>query len=142
MAKRLSSAIRANYVAWIGELKRRYRATQIKAAIAVNSALIDFYWNLGRDIFEKYSKAKIYGANFFARLSADLKSAIPDARGFSTQNLRYCRSFYELYHEVPNFQQVAGELVSVPWGHHVVVLDRCKGDSEKALFYVRRTMGS
>ena len=142
MAKRLSSAIRANYVAWISELKRRYRATQIEAAIAVNSALIDFYWNLGRDIFEKYSKTKIYGANFFARLSADLKSAIPDARGFSTQNLRYCRSFYELYHEVPNFQQVVGELVSVPWGHPVVVLDRCKGDSEKALFYVRRTMGS
>lgn len=42
------------YRAWIGELKKRYRATQIKAAVAVNSAMIEFYWNLGKDISEKY----------------------------------------------------------------------------------------
>lgn len=138
--KRRVMDVRARYVAWIGELKKRYRATQVKAAIAVNSALIGFYWNLGRDISEKYSKTKIYGKNFFANLSADLKNAIPESRGFSTQNLRYCRGFYELYRKLPNFQQVVGELVSVPWGHHVVVLDKCKGDSEKALFYVRRTI--
>ena len=35
------------YLTWIAELKKRYRATQIKAAVAVNSALIEFYWNLG-----------------------------------------------------------------------------------------------
>ncbi len=38
------------YAAWIAGLKRRYRATQIKAAMAVNSALIEFYWYLGKDI--------------------------------------------------------------------------------------------
>ena len=37
-----------SYTAWIADLKRRYRATQIKAAVAVNSALIEFYWNLGK----------------------------------------------------------------------------------------------
>lgn len=42
------------YLSWIGELKKRYRATQIKAAVAVNAALIEFYWNLGKDISEKY----------------------------------------------------------------------------------------
>ena len=31
------------YLAWIGELKKRYRATLIKAAVAVNSAMIEFY---------------------------------------------------------------------------------------------------
>lgn len=44
------------YLTWIAELKKRYRATQIKAAVAVNSALIEFYWNLGRDIGEKYAR--------------------------------------------------------------------------------------
>ena len=39
-----------SYAAWIADLKRRYRATQIKAAVAVNSALIEFYWNLGKGV--------------------------------------------------------------------------------------------
>ena len=38
-----------SYRSWISELKKRYRATQIKAAIAVNSALLEFYWNLGKE---------------------------------------------------------------------------------------------
>lgn len=28
----------------------------------------------------------------------------------------------------------------MPWGHHVAILDKCKGDCGKALFYVRRTI--
>ena len=54
-----------SYTAWIADLKRRYRATQVKAAGAVNSALIEFYWNLGKDIREKYVGTKIYGTGFF-----------------------------------------------------------------------------
>ena len=38
-----------SYAAWIVELKRRYRATQIKAAVAVNSALIELALPLNRD---------------------------------------------------------------------------------------------
>ena len=134
------TGVAKGYAAWIGELKKRYRATQIKAAVAVNSALIEFYWNLGRDISERYANTKIYGADFFSRLSTDLKIAIPESSGFSTQNLRYCRMFYDFYCGIRNFQQVVGELVRVPWGHHVLILDKCKGDREKALFYVRRTI--
>ena len=119
----------------IAALKRRYRATQIKAAVAVNSALIEFYWNLGKDVREKYVGTKIYGTGFFPRLSIDLKGSIPDAEGFSTQNLRYCLHFYELYSMQPNFQQLVGKLVNVPWGHHCTIIDK-----EKALFYVLRTL--
>ena len=31
-----------SYLNWIADIKRRYRATQIKAAIAVNSAMLEF----------------------------------------------------------------------------------------------------
>ena len=48
------NGVEKSYAAWTADLKRRYRATQIKAAVAVNSALIEFYWNLGKDIAEKY----------------------------------------------------------------------------------------
>lgn len=133
-------SLQKDYIAWIGELKKRYRATQIKAAISVNSTIIEFYWNLGKDISEKYCGTKIYGSGFFNRLSQDLKQAIPESHGFSTQNLRYCQNFYEFYHAFPNFQQLVGELISVPWGHHTTIIDKCKGNREKALFYVRRTI--
>ena len=81
---------------WIGELTKRYRATQIKAAVAVNSALIEFYWNLGNDISEKYH-GEVYGSKFFDKLGADLRRELPGASGFSKVNLIYCLKFYELY---------------------------------------------
>lgn len=161
-----------DYTNWIVDLKKRYRATQIKAAVAVNSALIEFYWDLGRDISEKYAdvtRSDVYGKKFFNGLSEDLKQEIPEAQGFSVQNLRYCLAFFELYGKQEIFPQLVGEssdnkgksyrpqvvedkegqgclpqlvakLVQVPWGHHRFIIDKCKGDSQKALFYVERTI--
>ena len=39
-----------------------------------------------------------------------------------------------------NLPQLVEELVSVPWGHHRTIIDKCKGDRDRALFYVRRTI--
>ena len=85
-----------DYFSWIGDLKKRYRATQIKAAVSVNAALLEFYWNLGRDICARYPGKK-RNAGFFAALSADLKTAIPESKGLSPTNIKYARYFYELY---------------------------------------------
>jgi hypothetical protein len=41
------------YRVWLGELKLKIRSVQLKAAVAVNSALIGFYWELGKMISEK-----------------------------------------------------------------------------------------
>ena len=41
------------YKQWLTELKTKIRSTQIKAAIAVNTELILFYWELGRMLSEK-----------------------------------------------------------------------------------------
>ena len=169
-----------DYFAWIADLKQRWRATQIKAAVAVNSALIEFYWDLGRDIAEKYPGKK-RDAGFFSKLSVDLRQAIPGATGFSVSNIKYAWHFFELYSgtsyrqqivddksargqqavdsgKVPQvvaesarrnrqqlvgdmkLEQLVGQLVLVPWGHHVQIIDKCKGDRDKALFYVRRTI--
>lgn len=163
-----------SYSAWITDLKRRYRATQIKAAVAVNSALIEFYWDLGKDISEKFAKEAKYGSRFFQRVSHDMRTEFPNDSGFSPRNIRYCQSFYRLYSaaeilqqvvaksvkakrgasKMPQVvaecglrqladgivQQVVAQLVLVPWGHHCTIIDKCKGDREKALFYVRRTI--
>ena len=84
------------YFSWIGELKKRYHATQIKAAISVNTALLEFYWNLGKDISDKYPGKK-RDIGFYKALSTDLKVAIPDAKGLSSTNIKYTRYFFELY---------------------------------------------
>lgn len=135
------------YVQWIGELKRRYRGAQIKAAVALNRELLRFYWNLGRDIALRFEAESGYGTAFFERLSADLAREIPEARGFSPANLRYCRRFWLLYSgggEPPagNLQQLVEELARIPWGHHVRIIDRCDGDRDRALFYVRKTLAN
>ena len=84
------------YKNWIGQLTNRYRAAQIKAAVAVNSEMLRFYWGLGRDIVDMQSENN-YGSKFFENLSRDLKEAIPDAKGLSSRNLRYIERFYRMY---------------------------------------------
>jgi predicted nuclease of restriction endonuclease-like (RecB) superfamily len=37
-------------------------------------------------------------------------------------------------------EQIKQELFSVPWGHHMLLIDKCKGNPKKALFYVHQTV--
>lgn len=43
------------YTEWISELSLRFRKSQIKAAVKVNSEMLHFYWSLGGDIVTKKS---------------------------------------------------------------------------------------
>ncbi|MBQ9470453.1 MAG: hypothetical protein IJU72_05815 [Bacteroidales bacterium] len=36
------------YVAWLHELKARFHSCQLKAAVRINSSMLEFYWSLGR----------------------------------------------------------------------------------------------
>ena len=38
------------YHQWLIEIKQRFQQSQIKTAIKVNTALLEFYWSLGSDI--------------------------------------------------------------------------------------------
>ena len=155
------------YLEWIADLKCRYRRTQIKAAVAVNSAMLEFYWSLGRDISGKYP-GKRRNIGFFNNLSNDLCLGIKNPVGLSASNLRYAYRFFELYTYVPHavedngddgyLQQLAedngsagylqqpvadntvSDLMKVPWGHHILIIGKSKGDRDKALFYVRKTI--
>lgn len=83
-----------DYTEWVADLSRRYRSSQIKAAVSVNEELLKFYWSLGRDIVEHQGENR-YGSRFFNTLSRDLKAALPEANGFSPRNLYYIRDFYK-----------------------------------------------
>lgn len=71
-----------------------------------------------------------WGSKFYENLSKDLASAMPDQKSFLPTNLKYMTYFYQLYSE--NSPQVVDELCSVPWGHHRYIIDKCKGNTERA----------
>ena len=85
--EKVLSILDNDYRNWIKELKSRYRKSQIKAAIRVNSELIRFYCELGRDIVKKKADVK-WGSKFYENLSKDLREQFPDAGGFSVSNLK------------------------------------------------------
>jgi predicted nuclease of restriction endonuclease-like (RecB) superfamily len=85
-----------DYKTWLIDLKSKIQQSQIKAALAVNSQLIQLYWDLGRQIVEKQETAK-WGSGFIDQLSKDLKEEFPTMGGFSAVNLRRCRQLFMFY---------------------------------------------
>ena len=88
----------ADYVDWLRLLKSRVRQIQLKAAVSVNRALLQFYWELGSDIVEKQQNTS-WGDGFLTQLSQDLVVAFPDMKGFSKRNLEQVRRWYLFYSE-------------------------------------------
>ena len=123
-----------DYREWLGQLKTRFRQVQLKAAVAVNSALLQFYWELGADIVAK-QQAFTWGSGFLNQLSADLVRDFPDVKGFSPRNLKYIRQWRLFWQGKAIGQQAVAQLLSIPWGHNLAIIAKCK-QSEEALYYV------
>ena len=87
-----------DYVEWLSDLKQRFQRSQAKAAVQVNTAMLEYYWSLGRDIVKKKAESK-WGSGFFNQLSADMRSMFPNETGFSSANLRYMKRWYQFYYE-------------------------------------------
>ncbi len=82
-----------DYCLWLQDIKTRVRQAQLKAAVRVNSFLLEFYWSLGADIVEKQKAAK-WGSGFLKQLSLDLMHEFPDMKGFSRRNLEQIRRWH------------------------------------------------
>ena len=137
------------YTEWIAELSHRYRQSQIKASVRVNNEMLRFYWSVGKDIAERQYDNK-YGSHFYENLSNDLTKVVGNKRGLAPTSLRYTKYFYSLYsplfenhrqaaEDSPQsiYRQVAEDfdlLFCIPWTHHQKIIDKVKGDSQKALF--------
>ena len=160
-----------SYRNWIQEVSKRFRQSQLKAAIKVNSEMLRFYWILGRDMDAK-KESYAWGSRFYNQVSKDLSDELPDVKSFSPRNLLYMHQFYKLFPDalfvpqtdvklpetvitqqpVSQFdltktaQQPVSqndtlkEIFMIPWGHVVQILNKCRGDKEKALFYVHKTI--
>jgi len=121
-----------NFEKWVEALSQNYKRAQIKAAIHVNSELLHFYLYMGEEIAKSKFRAA-YGNEFYKKLSSKLRMKLSNAKGLSERTLRYCYSFYTLYKEI--MQQVVAKLIQLPWGHHILIINKCK-NVKQALFYV------
>lgn len=133
--------ITAEYKDWITEVKAKVRSSQIRAALAANSELIKFYWELGQMISEKQVK---WGDNLIDLVAKELISEFPDMKGLSRSNLFYARQFYIFYQDTEksndSLDKLSNNLLDkVPWGHNILIFSRSKSISE-ALFYVQQTI--
>ena len=143
------------YVEWLSDLKRRYKQSQLRTAVKANSEVLEYYWNLGRDIVAKEAESK-WGSGFFNQLSLDMRAMFPDEKGFSSANLRYMKRWYEFYYQrIVNLQQSVEEIEKVslqqpvedlkmpdtfgfiPWGHHIYIFTKSQSLDE-ALFYINK----
>lgn len=151
--KRDSIVSGKEYAKLLSMLKERYRKSQIKAAVKVNTAMLEYYWEMGRDISRLHQAAK-WGSAFFDCLSLDLRTEFPNQTGFSETNIRYATRWYNFYNQSNiNRHQVGDEIPHqlgeelempidfgrVPWKHHIHIFTHSDSVTE-ALFYIDKTI--
>jgi len=133
------------YGQWLGELKARFRQFQLKAAVVVNTAMLQFYWELGADMVTKQQQFA-WGSGFLTQLSADLMREFPEMKGFSKRNMELIRQWHLFWRSNTVSQTPAGpiakqpvsQIFSIPWGHNLAIIAKCKQHDE-AFYYVQAT---
>ena len=98
------------YVAWLADVKARYRQSQIKASVRVNTTMLEFYWSIGCDLVRMRAEQK-WGAGVVKQFALDMRQAFPNEKGFSYSNVKDMKRWYLFYYErVIKGQQVVGLL--------------------------------
>ena len=118
------------YVRLVTQISDLWEDAKNKAALAINTELLDANWQTGQYIieFEQGGKAKAkYGDRLLVNLSMDLTRL--KGRGFSRSNLTYMRKLYLTF---PKCETLSHQLT---WSHYFELL-KCE-DSLEMLFYMK-----
>lgn len=104
------------YQHWLKDLKQKVLQSQLKAVVKVNSALLEFYWELSEEIVQRQAQAR-WGDGFLKQLSQDLMAEFPEMKGFSKRNLEQIRKWYQFWSSASEVaQQPVSQLWQIPWG--------------------------
>ena len=117
---------------YINEIKKILKNARQKAYTAVNSAMVEAYWKIGRRIVEEEQNGKEraeYGKEILQNLSKELTEEF--GKGYSYRTLREIRQFYLMFSDFEKWRTVSAKLT---WSHFQKVL---KVSDEKArIFYL------
>jgi predicted nuclease of restriction endonuclease-like (RecB) superfamily len=117
------------------EIVKLIAASREKAFQAVNTTLIDLYWEIGATISRKIESAE-WGDGVVEQLAEFIARTQPGLRGFTRANLFRMRQFYETYN---GDEKVAPLVRQLPWSHHLIILGQSKRPEERE-FYMRITI--
>lgn len=96
-----------------GEIVQLIEAARQKSYQAVNTQLIELYWQVGAYISQKLEAAE-WGDAIVAQLATYLAHTQPNLKGFTARNLFRMRQFYECYKGDPIVSPLVTQL---PWTH-------------------------
>lgn len=119
------------YRNFLSELKVKVQQSQLKAVIAANMALVEFYWDLGKEIV-RLEDTNHWGGKLIEQLAVDLRLEFSEVRGFSRRNLYAIRQWYLFFSA--HFKFVPQSVAQLPWGHQRLIVSKIK-DIDIALIY-------
>jgi predicted nuclease of restriction endonuclease-like (RecB) superfamily len=108
--------------------KARYNAYK-----AVNTELINLYWEIGKYITERI-QSEGWGKSTVSQLANFIQTQQPESKGFSDKNLWRMKQFYETYCDFPKLATLLREL---SWSHNRLIFP-LKTEEERE-FYLRLT---
>jgi len=103
-----------------------------RAYQAVNTTLIELYWQVGAYISTKLEAAE-WGDGVVDQLARHLAVSQPGLQGFTRRNLFRMRQFYDTYR---GDAKVSALLTQLPWTHNLIILGQSKLAEERE-FYLR-----
>jgi|SRR5215212_4802368 len=113
-----AAATSPTYEELLAGIKSRVHLARTRAVHAANAELIGAYWYIGKEILRRQeedgNRRGRGGSRIVPRLSADLRAAFPDMRGFSVNNLLRMRKFAAAW---PEEKMVPHGVGALPWGH-------------------------
>ena len=117
---------------YINEVKEILKNARQKVYTAINSAMVEAYWEIGRRIVEEEQRGKEraeYGKEILQNLSKELTEEF--GKGYSYRTLREIRQFYLMFSDFEKWRTVSAKLT---WSHFQKVL---RVSNEKArIFYL------
>ena len=117
---------------YINEIKKILKNARQKAYIAVNSAMVEAYWEIGRRIVEEEQRGKEraeYGKEIVKNLSKELTEEF--GKGFSRRTLWEMRKLYVYFSD---YEKVRTLFAQLTWSHFQKVLR--VSDEKARIFYL------
>ncbi|GAA1858921.1 PDDEXK nuclease domain-containing protein [Myceligenerans crystallogenes] len=150
----------AEYPQLLAEIKQRIRRAQTRVMLSASAELIQLYWEIG-SLIDARQRRQGWGARVIPQLARDLRSELPDEKGFSERNIDRMLAFYREYSDVEFSPQLVAKtsapgqtleispqpaakfpgelLLSVPWSHHDLLRAKVKDPATRA-WYMRASI--
>lgn len=97
---------------------------------AVNTELINLYWNIGEYISKRIQSTE-WGESVVKQLAEYLQQNEPDLKGFSDKNLWRMKQFYETYKD---FLKLSPLVREINWTNNLIIVSRTKSIEEKEFY--------